>query len=51
MTGIPDVSNCRNSSSLKLTSGCSSLVVSAATSTLGMAVLLKAAFAKKTKQN
>ncbi|KAH7574599.1 hypothetical protein JRO89_XS03G0318400 [Xanthoceras sorbifolium] len=40
----PEVSNCRNSSSLMSTSGCSSFDASAAICTLGMPVLLKAAF-------
>ena len=43
MTGTPDVSNCRNSSLLTSTSGCSSFDVPAATWTLGIPVLLKAA--------
>ena len=49
ITGIPDVSNCRNSSSLMSTSGCSSLEALAATWTLGMPVLLSAALKRITK--
>lgn len=43
MTGTADVSNCRNSSSLMSTSGCSSLDALAATETTGIPVLIKAA--------
>jgi hypothetical protein len=43
ITGTPDVSNCRNSSSLMSTSGCSSVAALAVTLTLGIPVLLKAA--------
>lgn len=44
MTGTAEVSNCKNSSSLMLTSGCSSDEAPTPTSTLGMPVLVNAAF-------
>ena len=44
MTGTPDVSNCKYSSSLMSTSGGSSEEALAATLTLGIPVLLRAAY-------